>query len=154
MQFFRQWLLGVVACALLTGAAEQLSPEGMGRRLIHFTGGLLLIAAMLRPLAQLELPEAYGFAGSYREAVARLELELGDARERELRRGIAEELEAYIEDKAGQLGADVRAEVAMGEDGVLPERATLHGTYSEPLSALLASELGIAKEKQIWIEDG
>ena len=55
------------------------------------------------------------------------------------------------EDKAGQLGADVRAEVTADDRGV-PERVTLRGAYCEALSAWLAEELGVAKEKQEWIE--
>ena len=44
----------------------------------------------------------------------------------------------------------------MGErDGVpVPERVTLRGAYSDALSDVIASELGIAKEKQTWIDSG
>ena len=108
---------------------------------------------MLRPLAAYEPDAAAWSAGGYREAVARLEQELTAERENTLRDGIAAEWEAYIEDKAGSLGAEVRAEVEPGAGDGVPERVTLHGTYSAELSRFLASELGIAKERQIWIGD-
>ena len=148
----RQWLLGVVACAVLVSVAAQLCPEGALRRIVRFTGGLLLLLAMLRPVAGYEPGVAAWSAGGYREAVARLERELTAERENALRDGIAEEWEAYIEDKAGSLGAAVRAEAEMGAGGGVPERVTIYGTYSAELSRHLAFDLGIAKEKQIWIE--
>ena len=144
----------MVACAVLVSVAAQLCPEGALRKIARFTGGLLLLLAMLRPIADYGPNATTAWnAGGYSEAVARLELELAAERENALRHGIAEEWEAYIEDKAGSLGAAVRAEAELdGGDGV-PERVTLYGAYSGELSRFLASELGIAKEKQIWIED-
>lgn len=142
----------MVACAALVSAAGQLCPEGALRRIARFTGGLLLLLAMLRPIARYEPGAAAWGAGGYRKAVARLERELAAERENAFRRGIAEQWEAYIEDKAGSLGAEVRAEAELGAGDGVPERVTLHGAYHEELSRFLASELGIAKEKQIWIE--
>lgn len=156
MTFLRQWLLGVIACALLVSLAEQLCPPGSVRKVLRLTGGLLLTLAMLRPLATIDAGGLAWDAGSYREAVARLELELVAARENALSDGIAAELEAYIEDKAACLGAEVRAEVHMGSaNGVpAPESVTLRGAYSAALSEAIASELGVAKEKQTWIGNG
>lgn len=134
-------------------AAAQLCPAGALRKITRFTGGLLLLLAMLRPIARYEPDAAAWSAGGYREAVARLEQELAAERENALRHGIAEEWDAYIEDKAGSLGAAVRAETELCAGDGVPERVTLRGAYSEELSHFLASELGIAKEKQIWIED-
>ena len=154
MVFLRRWLLGVIACAMAVSLLGQLGPEGNVRRIARFTGGLLLLCAMLRPLTSVELPGVAWDAGSYREAVARLELELGAERDNALADGIAAELEAYIEDKADSLGANVHAEVSMEtRDGApTPERVTLRGAYSEALADVIASELGVAKERQIWID--
>ena len=142
----------MVACAVLVSAAAQLCPEGALRKIARFAGGLLLLLAMLRPVARYEPDVTAWSAGGYREAVAQLERELASERENALRRGIAEEWEAYIEDKAESLGAAVRAEAEMGAGSSVPERVTLRGAYHEELSRFLASELGVAKEKQIWIE--
>ena len=153
MDFIRQWLLGVVACAMLVSVAGQLCPEGGVRQIARFTGGLLLLCAMLRPLATVELPDGLWGSG-YREAVAALELELGAEREKALVDGIAAELQAYIEDKADSLGADVRSEVSMEVRGGVPTvtRVTLRGAYSAALAESIAAELGVTKEKQIWID--
>ena len=150
MGFLRQWLLGVIACALLVSMIEQLCPEGSVRRAARFTGALLLLLAMLRLPTALQ-PEAAGVPG-YREAVARLERELGRTSENALSEGIARGLEAYIEDKADAMGVSVRAEAETAAG--VPERVTLRGDYSAALSEWLETSLGIAKEKQRWIESG
>lgn len=151
MEFLRQWLLGAVACALLVSAAEQLCPRGSVRTVMRFVGGLLLMMALLRPLTRLRIPDAAWDTASYREAVTRAETSLALERENTLRRGIAAQWEAYIEDKAESLGAPVRVEAELGESGV-PARVTVCGAYSEALSDFLASELGVAKENQLWSE--
>lgn len=152
MAFFRQWLLGFLSCALLVSLLRPLCPDGALRQVARFTGGLLLLCALLRPLAKFELPDAAWSAEGYIEAVERLERELGGNAENALADGIARELEAYIEDKADALGLRVQATVTMG-CGV-PERVTLEGAYSEALSDMIAAELGVAKEKQVWIDSG
>ena len=54
MAFLRQWLLGVVSCAFLVSLLDQLTPEGSVRKLARFSGGLVLILCMLRPLGTAE----------------------------------------------------------------------------------------------------
>lgn len=152
MEALRQWLLGVTACALLVSLAEQLCPEGAGRKAARFAGGLALLLALLRPLGTVTLPDGGPALPSYREALAAAEPDLERQRDAAMAEGIAAGLAAYIEDKARSLGTEVRAEVEVRvTDGVpLPERVTLRGAYHEELSALLASELGLTKERQRW----
>lgn len=153
MELFREWLLGVVACAMLAAAARQLCPEGASKNAVHIAGGLLILLAMLRPLGQLS-PEQLGWnAPDYREAVAQLELELRGRSEKELSDGIAARLAAYIEDKASDMGLETGAEVSVTVRGGVPsvEGVALRGEYSEALAEWIACELGIAKEKQVWM---
>ena len=68
---------------------------------------------------------------------------------------ITAELEAYILDKAASLGCSLSAQVRLGEGG-LPESATLTGVISQAdkaeLSRMMAVELGIGEEAQVWTE--
>ena len=152
MTILRSWLLGVVACALLVSACEQLTDGGTMKKIVRFVGGMLLMLALLRPLLRIDLTDLAVNAGAYREAVAQLEEELGAQRQRELSARIAAQTGAYIEDKAHALGAEVTAEVTVREeDGAfIPDRAVLFGEENAELSALLTQELGIAPEKQEW----
>lgn len=150
MEGIRQWLLGVVACAMLVSLLRQLCPDGAVRQVARFTGGLLLLCALLRPLAAWEPPDAWD-AENYRAAVERSRGEMSREAQGAFASGIERELEAYIEDKAESLGARVRAEVRADARGV-PQGVTLYGAYSAALSELIERELGVAKEKQAWIE--
>ena len=159
MMLVRAWLLGVIACAVLVSAAQSLTDGGALRRAVRFAGGLLLMLAMLRPLPSVEFPVRETALDGYRAAVEELERELSAQREESLSGGIAAATAAYIEDKADELGASVRASVTVEEkDGVpLPVDVTLYGQRSEVLAAYLADELGITEEHQTWIaskEDG
>ncbi len=154
MTFLRSWLLSVTACAVLVSIAQQLTDGGTMKKIVRFVGGMVLMLAMLRPLLSLtfDLPELDG--GHYREAVEALKKTLSAEQDSALSNSIAEQTQAYIEDKASSFGLSMRAEVQTAlRDGVpLPDSVTLYGTKSAALSAYIAQELGIAEEKQLWIE--
>lgn len=154
MTYLRAWLMSVVASAVLVSIAEQLTDGAAMRRAVRFVGGLLLMLALLRPLLRLELALPELTPDDYRAAVETLERELSAQRSDALSSSIAGRTQAYIEDKADELGLAVRAVVALEEhDGVpLPESVTLYGRKNEVLGAYIARELGIAEEKQVWIE--
>ena len=156
MTFLRQWLLGIVSCALLVSFCEQLTPTGALRKLVRFTGGLLLILCILQPVTRIDLDAAPLDLDVYRSAMAQVRLELADEREGALADGIAARTGAYIEDKAAQMGLSVRAVVETeNADGTpLPVSVTLYGTENAALAEYIAAQLGIAKEKQVWKEAG
>ena len=156
MAFLRQWLLGIVACALLVSFCEQLTPTGALKKLVRFTGGLLLIISILQPVTHLDLDVLPLDFDAYREAMAQVHIELEDERDSALADGIAARTGAYIEDKAAQMGFSVRAVVETeNADGTpLPVSVTLYGTENAALAEYIAAQLGIAKEKQVWKEAG
>lgn len=151
----RTWLLGIVLTSLAGGLARQLAPKGREQSMVRLVSGLLLALALLRPLAgqkweDLELdafplPESREIA----EASRKNQMEAFSAI-------IEEKTEAYICDKAEQLGLDCKAEVSTGSDegGVpLPESVVIRGPYSEALARSIAEEVGIPAEQQIWLEE-
>ena len=143
MAFLRQWLLGVVSCAFLVSLLDQLTPEGSVRKLARFSGGLVLILCMLRPLGTAEPRELALDLDSLSADRAALEEQYRDVSGQSLAAVIAERTGAYIE---------VTAEVTVREeDGAfIPDRAVLFGEENAELSVLLTQELGIAPEKQEW----
>jgi hypothetical protein len=150
----RGWLLSVVAVSLLLSLAQSLVPEGSVRRALSLTGGLLLLLAMLQPLSHLDLaglrPDFSGLA----QEVSRRQSELERQSDSALAARIAQRTEAYISDKAGELGivCSPRVTVKAGEDGVpLPWSAVLRGTPSAVLADVIAEDLGIPKERQKWV---
>lgn len=156
MQFFRQWLLSIVACALLVSFCELFTPSGALRKLVRLTGGLLLTLSILQPITRLDLDVLPLDLDAYREATAQVRLELEDERSSALADGIASRTGAYIEDKAALMGLSVRAVVETENAGgtPIPAAVTLYGTEDAALADYIASQLGIAKEKQVWKEAG
>ena len=123
MAFLRQWLLGVVSCAFLVSLLDQLTPEGSVRKLARFSGGLVLILCMLRPLGTAEPWELALDLDGFSADRAALEEQYRDVSGQSLAAVIAERTGAYIEDKAHALGTEVTAEVTVREDVADPGMA-------------------------------
>ena len=117
MTFLRTWLLGVVACAVLVSIAGQLAPDGAVHRAARFTGGMLLMLALLRPLLRLELSAPELDLNAFHDAAAQLEQELAARQSSALSARIAEETGAYIEDAA--LSALIARELGIAEEDQL-----------------------------------
>lgn len=97
MEAVRGWLTGVTAVAALLFLVRSLSPKGAVGRVAEFTGGLLLLLALLQPLK--------GLAGQW-------EMDLPDLRSEITQR--QEELENYktavIEEETAAYKMDIQAE--------------------------------------------
>lgn len=151
----REWLTSVVAVTLLLTVAQTLIPEGNLRRIAAFTGGLALLAALLQPVLRTDLSRLELDMDVYFQAVEERRSELERAGGEELTSVIASRTEAYILDKAAQLGLSltVRVETKTGTEGLpLPWAAELGGPRSEELAAYMERELGIPRERQVWHE--
>ena len=155
MEAVRVWLTSVVLVSVLLSAAQSLIPPGTVRKAAGFTGGLILLLVLLRPVLGADLDRLALDFSDYQTAVEERQAELADTQTEAMASIIAEQTEAYILDKAGELGAEVtvRVETRTGEDGVpVPWSAELTGARSRELAAYLETELGIPAERQVWHE--
>ena len=156
MEAVRNWLTAVVAVTLLLSVVQMLVPPGNLREIASFLGGLILLAALLKPLAAFH-PERISLDFSdYRQAVEQRQAELADGQQEELRRLIESETATYISDKAAAMGLTLQVKVTAEaqEDGVtVPVAAELTGPKSQELSRWLEGELGIPAERQVWNEN-
>ena len=156
MEHVRAWLLGIVLTSLAGGLARQLAPRGKEQSMVRLVSGLLLALAILRPLAGNDWDGLEVAAGSFSlQSEAQAEIYRKNQQET-LSAIIAEKTEAYILDKANQLGLDctVRVTVEAGESGIpLPVSATVRGAYSPALAECMEEEVGIPAQKQIWLEE-
>lgn len=151
----RAWLLGIVLTAFAAALARQLAPRGKEQAMVRLAGGLLLTLAILRPLAGMDWEGPALAAGSFR-AQTREQAEAYRKNQIQVLSSIIEErTEAYILDKAEQLGLACSVEVtaAAGESGVpLPCRVTIRGPYSRELAVCVEEEVGVPAEKIFWLE--
>lgn len=151
----RSWVASIAAVTMLLTVVQTLVPEGTIRKISGFTGGLLLLAALLQPLLRTDLGGIRLDLSDYREAIEERAGELDAAGKEELADIIAGQTAAYISDKADALGLAVAARVETKEDGEgtpFPVSAELTGPYSRELADWIALELGIPAERQVWHE--
>ena len=155
MGALREWLTSLVAVSMLLSVARTLVPEGSIRKISSFTGGLILLVVLLRPLLGADLSRLDLHLEDYERAIGQRQEELASAGEAELAGIIEERIAAYISDKADTLGLAVKVQVETkpAGDGVpVPWRAELWGPRSPALATYMEEELGIPGERQVWHE--
>lgn len=156
MDAVRQYIVSVTAAALIGGIAAGLVPKGTARELVRLLCGMLLAVAVIRPLTGGNLGDLMDFSFlSTQEAEATAALGESMAKQ-SMAQIIKEETEAYILDKAAALKAEVRVEVTVSDSGTpVPTAAEFRGEVPadvrRQLETILQTELGIARENQIWI---
>ena len=152
----RVWLTSIVMVTLLLSVAQTLIPEGTIRKIAGFTGGLILLVALLRPVLGADLERLHLDLGDYERASEERQEELASAGNAELKALIESQTAAYISDKANALGLEVtvRVEAEAGADGIpVPAAADIQGARSEELASYMEQELGIPRERQSWHEE-
>ena len=155
MGALREWLTSLVAVSMLLSVAQTLVPEGSIRKITSFTGGLILLVVLLRPLLGADLSRLDLHLEDYERAIGQRQEELASAGEAELAGIIEERTAAYISDKADTLGLAVKVQVEtkLAGDGVpVPWRAEIWGPRSPALATYMEEELGIPGERQVWHE--
>ena len=123
MEALRTWLYGVFCAALLLTLIQGLLPKGKFRSYASLAGGLIL-----------------------------RQEELNSERQTQLAAIIAEETEAYIWEKGGDLKS-VKVEVREVDGVLLPWSAELGCPYGEAISRTLSEDLGIPRERQRYEGD-
>ena len=154
----KDWLLGITAAALAVALAQALTPEGTVRKIGRLAGGLVLLLAMLRPLA--------GWQEDFLKTLAPAQ-EAGEWGETApgglevMKTLIVEKTGAYIVDKGRALGISCRAqvEVACDDSGwPVPWEAAIFGTWTDQqqktLSRTVEQDLGIPVQRQSFREEG
>lgn len=158
MELLRAWLTGITAAAILCALANSLMPEGAVRRVGKLACGLVMLAAVLRPLVEVEALSPGDLLEDYQAQAAVQTQELEEERNTALKSIIEQEFAAYIVDKAAQMGAACTAQVTcqLGEDGVfLPRSAAVQGSFTpqqqEELARILEEELAIPRARQSFL---
>ena len=153
MHAIQEWLAAVVVVAMLLSVVQVLIPEGPIRKIASFTGGLILMVTLLRPVLGMDLSRLELRLHTYEAAIQDRQQELEESGKTELAKLIEERTAAYISDKANTLGLVVTAKVRAesGDGGVpVPWSAELVGPRSEALAVYIEDELGIPRGRLTW----
>lgn len=155
MEGLRQYILSVVAAALVCSLISSIMSQGKAKEWLRLLCAVVMTLVILGPLVKIDgvslgdfLERWEGDAAFYTNQGEQMALEA-------VQQSIKEQTEAYILDKAGTLGLSVQAEVTLSQsDPPVPVSADLKGEVSpygkSRLEAILESELGIAKENLTW----
>lgn len=153
MEALRQYIISVVAAALICGLVTELLPSGRARQIMKMVCGVFLAYTVLQGLTglNLTLPDWAEKAQVDAQAAAALGEQLGEDAMGQI---IMEQTRAYILDKAASLGLSLEVEVGLDENQI-PTFVTLKGQTApyarQRLQSTIALELGISKENQQWI---
>lgn len=156
MESLRQYVISVTGTALVCGIVTGMVKKNTAGELIRMLCGLVLAVAVLYPLAGFRMENAaldlFPSLGEGESMAAQGKKITRDA----VGDIIKSETEAYILDKAAALGVELTAEVLLGEDEIpVPVGVILSGAASpyarSQLTNVIEKDLGIPKEKQVWI---
>ena len=154
MDGLREYVIRVVAAALISGVVIRLT-EGIGSgKIIRMLCGLFMTLILLQPiLGRRELQWEFMLPQIRRQAEENV-LEGVAAAEKIRQEFIMRQAETYISNRAAEMDTEIQAEIMLGEDN-LPESVVLTGAVSplnkSRLTQIIASELGIPRERQEWI---
>lgn len=147
------YLMTMVATAMLVAGVQSLLGSPRMKRIATLAGGSLLLLTVLTPLVTIA-PEQLSLPNLVPESVSVEEMKT--EAENQLHSIIKQRTEAYILDKAGQMGVMISAdvEVADSEMGGVPYAVTVTGLISnaqrDELSTCICSDLNIPPERQRW----
>ena len=154
MDGLREYVIRVVAAALISGVVIRLT-EGIGSgEIIRMLCGLFMTLILLQPIiGRRELQWEFMLPQIRRQAEENV-LEGVAAAEKIRQEFIMRQAETYISNRAAEMDTEIQAEIMLGEYS-LPESVVLTGAVSplnkSRLTQIIASELGIPRERQEWI---
>lgn len=153
MQQLGQYVLSLTAAAILCSVVLSMFRDGTVRSILRIVCAIVLAITAISPLMNYKVPDFSRFSGGYLsegESIASMGVDLAGM---EKLKCIKHQLEAYILDKAGEIGADIRPEITVNTDGI-PVKVRLYGQCSDhirqELTDMITNDLGIPKEDQKW----
>ena len=152
MNFFRNWLLCVIGCAMAVAIIYQLLPESAHRFTTRCVGSLTMMIVILQPILGINWDD---LCWSWEDDLISMEeiTENYQAQNQEaMKKSIEEKTAAYILHKAETLGLYGEVVVHTQEyDGIpYPSEVILGMDFHPKLSAYISDELGIFPENQDW----
>ena len=157
MEVVRAWLLSLIAVSLLCASARALMPKGAVRQVGRLVCGLVMLAAILSPVARLDAAEGRRWLVGYFASVEQRRAGLEETVNNQMKHIIEGEYAAYIVDKAAELGLTCTAQVECqrsAEGLYLPVRTEVTGMLTEDIRIQLvrtiAEDLGVPERAQVY----
>lgn len=157
MENIRQYLLSVIVASIISALVIRIiGKTGAFASLIKLLAGVFLIITVIAPWTMLKLNDLSSYFSDI-QLQASHAAQFGESLATDAKNSIIRtQIEAYILDKASELDVNIEVEVILAEtEPHLPESVAIRGTVSpfgkQRLGQIIADELGIPKEKLLWI---
>lgn len=151
MNEMASYLLTLICGAFICALIKAIAPDSPGKGTRELLCGLFLALLALSPIRTLEIPR-WELMDFQSEAEAFAMDGAGQAIE-ERNSIISRQMEAYICNRAEELGLNITAQVMLDDAG-FPESVIVRGTWTEEqkerFCSVITSELGILEEAQSW----
>ena len=150
------YILSVVAATMICSVAVKLAGRTFtNQHLIRFVCGLVMAAVILQPLGDWVMPDLSGYFRDLESQVTNAVTMGTDFYHRSFSEDIQQRVEAYIQNKAMALGAELEITVKLEEgEYPVPTAVVMCGSISPTarrlLEQFLEEELAIRKEDQVW----
>lgn len=150
-----RWLLGIVVTALILSLTDIVIPKGTIQKIAALTGGLILLAALVRPIVSVHLQDGDLDITQYRVRIEEQQTILQDETQKELKERIAAEIKTYLCNEAERQGVccDFEVLVEIGDEGEpMLTGITGYGVPTEEFKNWIEDEMGIPRERQVWYD--
>jgi stage III sporulation protein AF len=154
----KTWLLSVLVVSVFCAIAESFAPRGPVRQVVGLACGLALLGTVAAPIARLDLSGGEKWLSAYFSGLSDQTGALEETVNQAKSAVIKGQYEAYIEDKAAELGVACGVSVTCRADAdglLLPESVEISGlndrAVREQLSRTLQEELGVPPERQRFV---
>ena len=150
------YILSVICAAIICAICKRLLSDNTPTTTISkLLTGLFLLYCVISPIQNIRFHDPVFDLGDLQQQ-AQQAAEGGTVQAQNiLRDSITERVQKYIEEQGKSLGIDLQAKVTLSEDTVpIPVTVYLHGDIAPyakaKLQQIIASNIGILKENQIW----
>jgi len=157
IDLMRAWITGITCTAMLLAVAQSLVPDGVVKKVMGFTGGLLLIMVIGLPLLRIDGAALSNYLLEYEIKFSQSSAELAEENESMMKEIVAAQCESYLQNQAEEMGLEWRFEVycAMNGEGypvpyVVHISGVLTAEEQQALTLLIAQALAVPVERQYW----
>ena len=153
----REYILSVVIAAGISAMASSLMNQKTAiGQLVRLLGGLLVVITVIVPLGRITFDGASAYFRGLSTDAETYVSSGRDMAQESIDGIIKSQAEAYILDKADNMGLELMVEVELDDSNhSIPGSVTVTGALSpyarQTLSAYIADGLGIPKENQRWM---
>ena len=156
MESIAEYLLSVTGSAIISAVILRLlDGKGSAASIAKMLTGIFVVLTLLAPVTQVQISDLLELVPDLSADAKQAVNEGKTSAQNALTERISGQVEAYILDKAEQLGLRLSVEVALSNDPIpVPVSVRLQG-HTSPyakmrLQSILQEDLGIKKENQIW----